>query len=111
MPVAPNAIDNPQPISTLLAPARPLPSAPEAPKSQRPQTGDAKAPIANTFFQSSAVEIRGVIGSTATVGGNAARIAAPGINGVASETGQYNQRAAMEVIASSNSGKNVDRSA
>jgi hypothetical protein len=111
VPVAPTAIEHPQPVTTLLAPARPLPSAPEQPKSHRPQTGDAQAPIANTFFQSAAVEIRGVIGSTATVGGNAAHIAAPGIHGMATQAGQYNEQAALQAIASSNSGKNVDRRA
>jgi hypothetical protein len=108
VPIAANAIDNPQPITTLLAPARPLPSAPEKPSSTRPQTGDAVAPMAESFFKSSAVEIRGVIGSTATVGGNAAHIAAPGLKGLADQAGQYNQQAALEAIGS---GQNVDRRA
>jgi hypothetical protein len=109
VPVPPDAIGRPLPIAILLAPAAPLPSGPEKRQSLRPQTGDANAPHANTFFQSSAVEIRGVIGQTATVGGNAATIAAPGIHEIAGQTGQYNQQAALEAIA--NHGYRLDEKA
>jgi hypothetical protein len=106
VPVPPNAIGHPLPVTTLLAPASPLPSAPEHRHSYRPQTGDANAAHANTFFQSASVEIRGVIGQSATVGGNAAHIAAPGIHEFAGQAGQYNQQAALEAIA--NHGNKLD---
>lgn len=106
MPVAPNAIDHPQPVAILLAPASPLPERKGEQRSTRPQTGEANAPRAQALFENAAVEIRGVIGSTATVGGNGAHIAAPGIAGIAQMAGQYNQRAAVQHI-----GKNVDTNA
>jgi hypothetical protein len=109
MPVPPNAIGHPLPIATLLAPASPLPAAPEKRQSYHPQTGDANAPHANLFFKSSSVEIRGVIGQSATVGGNAAHIAAPGIHEIAGQTGQYNDQAALEAIA--NHGSKLDKRA
>ena len=106
MPVVPNAIDHPQPVAILLAPASPLPERKGEQRSTRPQTGEANAPHAQALFENSAVEIRGVIGSTATVGGNAAHIGAPGIAGIASSTGQFNQSEAIKHI-----GKHVDAKA
>ncbi len=104
MPVPWNAIDQPQPIALLLAPARPLPAAPVHPSSNLPTPGEARAPRAEAQWQAGTAVVRGVIGSTATVGGNAAHIAAPGIAGIARDEGQFNARAAVQAI-----GRHVDR--
>lgn len=103
MPVSPTAIDHPQPVSVLLAPARPLPAAPERPRSNRPQLGGGEAPRAEALAHAAAVEIRGVIGSAASVGGNAAHIGAPGIAGLAQKQAAQVETAAVEAI-----GRNVD---
>jgi hypothetical protein len=103
VPVVPNAIDHPQPVTLLLAPATPLPEHKGDRRPTRPQTGEANAPHAQAIFENATAEIRGVIGSTATVGGNAAHIGAPGLAGMAQSEGQYNQSAALQHI-----GKHVD---
>lgn len=104
MPVSPTAIDHPQPIALRIAPARPLPASPHHPTSNLPQIATDAAPRLQSLFDAASAEIRGVIGSSATVGPNAAHIAAPGIAGVAHAEGQQNQSAALAHI-----GKNVDR--
>jgi hypothetical protein len=104
VPVPSNAIDRPQPIALLLAPARPLPAAPRRPQSNLPTKGGADAPHAEMLWRSGTQIVRGVIGQTATVGGNAAHIGAPGIAGIAESEGEYNARAAVDAI-----GRHVDR--
>ena len=112
MPVAPNAIDNPAPIAMLLAPASPLPAAPHHRQSYRVQTGEASAPRIQALHSASTVRIRGPIGSTATVGGNAATIGAPGIAGIAVSHRQIADRLATEAIrAPSHLGRVVDKKA
>ena len=106
MPVAPNAIDHPQPIALLIAPATPLPEHKGERRSTHPQTGEANAPHAQALFEAAAAEVRGPIGSNATVGGNAAHISAPGLLSIAQSTGQHNQSEALRHI-----GKHVDAKA
>jgi len=106
VPVPWNAIDRPQPIALLLAPARPLPAAPKHPQSNLPTKGDTPAPHAEALWQSGSQVVRGVIGQEATVGGKAAHIGAPGLTGIAQSEGQYNQQAAIQAI-----GYHVDRRA
>ena len=67
-------------------------------------TGEVNAPHAEALWRSGTAEIRGVIGATATVGGNAAHIAAPGVAGIAQGEGEYNAQAALQAI-----GRHVDR--
>lgn len=104
MPVAPGAIERNAVIPLLLAPARPLPAAPVRPQSNRPVTGDAVAPRALALARNAAAPVRGPIGSTATVGGNAARIGAPGIAGIARQNAALAANDAIRAI-----GKNVDK--
>jgi hypothetical protein len=112
MPIAANAIDNPAPIAMLLAPASPLPAAPHHRESYRVQTGEANAPRSQSLHSAATVRIRGVIGSTATVGGNAATIGAPGIAGSAVQHKQIADRLAMDAIrAPSHLGRSVDKKA
>lgn len=103
MPVSPTAIDRPQAIPILIAPARPLPAAPQKPQTNRPRQGEAEAPRALALSRAAAAEVRGPIGSTATVGGNAARIGAPGIAGIARNHAAQVGQDAFKAI-----GKNVD---
>jgi hypothetical protein len=112
MPVAPNAIDNPAPIAMLLAPASPLPAAPHHRESMRVQTGEANSPRVQALYSASTARVRGPIGSTATVGGNAATIGAPGIAGLAGRHRQIADRLATDAIrAPSHLGRVVDRQA
>src|SRR5688500_13622988 len=98
MPIAANAIDNPAPIAMLLAPASPLPAAPHHRQTMKVQTGEASSPRIQALHSASNVRIRGPIGSTATVGGNAATIGAPGIAGMAGQHRQIADRLATESI-------------
>jgi len=112
MPVAPNAIDQPAPIAMLLAPASPLPAAPHHRESMKVQTGEASSPRIQALFSAANARVRGPIGSTATVGGNAATIGAPGIAGMANQHRQISNRLATEAIRPpSHLGRNVDRKA
>ncbi len=100
MPVAPNAIDNPQPIAVLMMPARPLPASPQKPESVRPQTGDVDSPRIQALYSSATARIRGVIGASATVGPNAATIGAPGILGNAIDHSRQARAAVTAAIGS-----------
>jgi hypothetical protein len=104
MPVAPGAIDRNQVIMPLLAPARPLPAAPEKPQSNRPVTGEAQAPKTQALVHNAAAPVRGPIGSVATVGGNGSHIGAPGVAGIARQNAQLAASDAIQSI-----GRNVDR--
>lgn len=106
MPIPPGAIDNPQPILPLLAPARPLPAAPKRPDSNRPVVGDAVAPRTLALAKNAAAVVRGPIGSVATVGPNAGRMGAPGVLGLAQQHHQIADRIATDAI-----GSNVDATA
>ena len=112
MPIAANAIDNPAPIAMLLAPASPLPAAPHHRETYRVQTGEATAPRIQALHRAANARVRGPIGSTATVGGNAATIGAPGIAGLAGQHRQIADRLATESIrAPSHLGRTVDKRA
>jgi hypothetical protein len=106
MPVLPGAIDRIQPITILLAPARPLPAAPQLPQSNRPVVGEANSPRIQALQTAATARVRGPIGSVATVGGNAATIGAPGIGGLARRHASLAANDAIQSI-----GKNVDRGA
>ena len=107
MPVPPGAIDNPRVSMLLLSPARPLPHGPRKAATNRPVTGDAQAPHAQALVDSSAARVRGVVGQTATVGPNAARMGAPGILGFVGQQKSDVQRMAIDAIG--NVGRYVDR--
>ena len=112
MPIAPNAIDQLQPIAILLAPARPLPAAPQHPESNRPVTGEADVPRIQQLHRAAVARVRGPIGSTATVGGNAATIGAPGISGLAAQHKGIVSELALDAIrAPSHLGRSVDKKA
>lgn len=112
MPVVPDAINNPQPIAMLLAPASPLPAGPRPRESYRVRTGEANSPRIQSLHSAANARIRGVIGSTATVGGNAATIGAPGIAGAANQHKQIADRLAMDAIkAPTHLGRSVDKKA
>ena len=98
MPVAPGAIDHPQPVMTLLAPARPLPAAPEHPSTNLPVTGEANAPRVEALAHAAAAEVRGPIGSVATVGPNAGHNGAPGLAGLARQNAESASSAAIKAI-------------
>jgi hypothetical protein len=105
MPVAPGAIDHPQPIMTLLAPARPLPAAPEHPSSNLPVTGEANSPRVQALAHAAAAEVRGPIGSVATVGPNAGHSGAPGLAGIARQSAELASNDAIQAIGV---GRHVD---
>jgi hypothetical protein len=103
MPVPPGAIDHPQVILPILLPARPLPAAPEHPSSNRPVTGEANAPRIEALAHAAAAEVRGPIGSVATVGPNGSHIGAPGISGMARQNAEVAEGDAIKAI-----GRHVD---
>lgn len=109
MPVPPGAIDNPRVSMLMMSPARPLPTAPHRPESNRPITGEADAPRAQALFDASSAQIRGVIGQSATVGANAASMGAPGILGFAHQ--QKSEVASLALDAIGNVGRFIDRRA
>ena len=112
MPVRPDAIQNPAPIAMLLAPASPLPAAPHHRESYKVQTGEANSPRIQALHSAGSARVRGPIGSTATVGGNAATIGAPGIAGLAGQHRQIADRLATEAIQPpSHLGRVVDKRA
>ena len=112
MPIPPNAIQNPAPIAMLLAPASPLPAAPHHRETYKPQSGEANSPRIQTLYSHANARVRGPIGSTATVGGNAATIGAPGIAGMANQHRQIADRLATESIQPpAHLGRVVDRKA
>jgi hypothetical protein len=100
MPIPTNAIDVPQPVALLMAPARPLPAGPRQADTNRPQTGEATSPRIQALYRAATAQVRGVIGSIATVGPNGASIGAPGISGLAARHGSEARRLATEAIGS-----------
>ena len=109
MPVPPGAIDNPRVSMLLIGAARPLPNGPSKPQSNHPATGEADAPRSQALLQLSSARIRGVVGQSATVGGNAAHMGAPGIMGIAGQQKSEVQNMAMDAI--SNIGRYIDHRA
>lgn len=100
MPIPPNAIDQVSAVAIMIAPAKPLPAGPYREKSNRPQTGEANSPRIQALYRSASARIRGPIGSTATVGPNAASIGAGGILSTAVGHARRAQAAAHEAIGS-----------
>jgi hypothetical protein len=106
MPIPVDAINTPPAINLLLRPARPLPASPNRPESHLPLTGETESPIMAAMIANASAVVRGIIGSTSTVGPNAAHIGAPGIAGMARQHAAVVRQDATQAI-----GNHVDRKA